>query len=485
MSTQHPDNVNLPFFAESQPMGGEDEITEAYYVFSHLGCDEQMWDFEGKEVDEFVVRKLLSRYSHFFKENPLGEKHFLTLRVPNPSVEKTEGKVLLEVLESIPRSYDLVKLINPKARPPIFEVILPMTRNSKEIERIRFYYEKFVGGKGEFTFPDGAKLKSWIGDFAPSQIEVIPLFENMESILNSSHILEEYLKNKELHYQRVFLARSDPALNYGHLAAILSLKVALFRLENLEKRWGKPILPIVGVGSCPFRGNFKPTNIENCLKGYPSVQTFTIQSAFKYDYPSEKVIQAIKKLNQTKRKEAIPVEDEEKVVELAEKSSQIYQSELELVAPLVSQVSPYVPPRRQRKLHIGLFGYSREAASRKNGKQITLPRAIAFCAALYSVGFPPEVLGLAKLTAEEIKLAKKVYPDFKEDLSDSLAYFNPDSLKLLPALKENVKKVLKLVDYQTDKDHLKTTSKIIEKLEKGEDIKELVIEAAWIRKFLG
>lgn len=480
MSTQHPDNVNLPFFAENQPMSGEDEITEAYYVFSHLGCDEQMWDFEGKEVDEFVVRKLLSRYPHFFKENFLGEMYFLTLRVPNPSVEKTEGKVLLEVLESIPRSYDLVKLINPKANPPIFEVIIPMTRSSKEIERVRSYYEKFVGSKGEFTFPDGARLKSWIGDFAPSKIEVIPLFEDMESLLNSAKILEEYLSEKDFYYQRVFLARSDPALNYGHLAAILSLKVALFRLEKLEKKWGRPIYPIIGVGSCPFRGNLKPTNIENCLKGYPSVQTFTIQSAFKYDYPSEQVVQAIKKLNNTKRKEAIPVEDEKKVVELAKKSSQIYQSELELIAPLVNQVSPYVPPRRLRKLHIGLFGYSREAS-----KKITLPRAITFCAALYSIGFPPEILGLANLTPEEIKLAKKVYPDFEEDLSDSLTYFNPESLKLLPSLKKNTKAVLKLVDYQTDKEHLKTTSKIIEKLKKGEDIKELVIEAAWIRKFLG
>ncbi|MBC7096909.1 MAG: phosphoenolpyruvate carboxylase, partial [Methanobacteriales archaeon] len=44
MSTQHPDNVNPPFFASSPLLSGEDEIKEAYYVFSHLGCDEQMWD---------------------------------------------------------------------------------------------------------------------------------------------------------------------------------------------------------------------------------------------------------------------------------------------------------------------------------------------------------------------------------------------------------------------------------------------------------
>lgn len=55
MSTQRHHNVRPPFFAENQDMSGNDEIQEAYYVFSHLGCDEQMWNCEGKEVDDFVV----------------------------------------------------------------------------------------------------------------------------------------------------------------------------------------------------------------------------------------------------------------------------------------------------------------------------------------------------------------------------------------------------------------------------------------------
>ncbi len=73
MSTQHPDNVNSPFFVEDTELGGEDEVQEAYYAFSHLGCDEQMWDCEGKEVDTFVVKQLLTKYESFFKEKGLGE----------------------------------------------------------------------------------------------------------------------------------------------------------------------------------------------------------------------------------------------------------------------------------------------------------------------------------------------------------------------------------------------------------------------------
>ncbi len=56
-------------------MSGEDEIKEAYYAFSHLGCEEQMWDCEGKEVVAFNFKidyehkKVTSRIVKGIKEN--------------------------------------------------------------------------------------------------------------------------------------------------------------------------------------------------------------------------------------------------------------------------------------------------------------------------------------------------------------------------------------------------------------------------------
>ncbi len=65
MSTQHPDNVNLPDWCEGTVIEGDLEIYEAYFAYSQLGCHEVMWDSEGKDVDTRVVRKLLDKYPEF------------------------------------------------------------------------------------------------------------------------------------------------------------------------------------------------------------------------------------------------------------------------------------------------------------------------------------------------------------------------------------------------------------------------------------
>nr|WP_211248388.1 phosphoenolpyruvate carboxylase [Thermodesulfobacterium hydrogeniphilum] len=205
MSTQHPDNVSVPFFAEHSDMSGEDEIQEAYYAFSHLGCDEQMWDSEGKEVDDFVVKKLLTKYPHFFKNKILGRDVFLTLRVPNPTVEKEEAKILVEALESIPRSLDVAKIFYGDSIAPIFEVILPMTTSAKELNRIYYFYKNFISGiQHHKIYENDITVAEWVGEFLPETINVIPLFEDLNSLFNIDKILKEYLKDKHFKYLRVF-----------------------------------------------------------------------------------------------------------------------------------------------------------------------------------------------------------------------------------------------------------------------------------------
>src|SRR5919197_5296171 len=218
MSTQHPDNVAMPFFAQSAPITGEDEVREAYYAFSHLGCDEQMWDFEGKEVDEHVVEKLLTAYESYFAQHPIGEEVFLTPRIPNPALEQTQSKLVLEVLDSLPRHADIARAFYGRERPPILELIYPMATSARDLDRVRTYYERFVAGMAEVRLaPDDQPMGTWFGRFAPPTVRMIPLIEDREHLLAADALVRAYVTGKRLDHVRVFIARSDPALNYGYV----------------------------------------------------------------------------------------------------------------------------------------------------------------------------------------------------------------------------------------------------------------------------
>ncbi len=483
MSTQHPDNVNSPFFAENPELGGEDEIKEAFYSYSHIKCKEQLWDCEGKEVDNFVVKKLLNKYEPFFRKQRIGKDVFLTLRAPNPSVEKNEAKILLETLESIPRNFDTARLFYGDDIAPIFEVAIPMTTDHMELVRVAEYYKQYVAGKQRKSLTEGdVKISEWIGEFMPESINVIPLIEDKETILNPEGVVEGYIQKEKIKdYQRVWLARSDPALNYGSLATVLMLKVSLQKLSAIAEKHSIEILPILGCGSSPFRGNFKPTNVRNCMKGYPSVYTYTIQSAFKYDYPINQVSEAVTQLNETKPMKPVPA-DEKKCIEIIEKLQTEYQKQVKIIAPYANEMSSCIPGRRKRKLHIGLFGYSRSVNS------IKLPRAITFCSTLYSYGLPPEVLGLNALNEGDIDFIRSIYSNFDSDLADSLRYLNKDNLNIFPKeIAQAIEKSSKLTKFETDEKHKKITSIIADDFRKKNFklVSENIIRAGFIRGFLG
>jgi phosphoenolpyruvate carboxylase len=481
MSTQHPDNVATPFFSDSDVLAGESEVKEAFFVFSQLGCTEQMWDSEGKEVDNQVVEKLLSRYLDFFSKQQLGRDLFLTYRVPNPSVEKAQGKILLETLHSIPRAYDVARAAGISSH-PVFEVIIPMTTSHLELERVRNYYEHVIIGQRDTRLgKEKISVREWVGDFQPERINVIPLFENLESLTTCDSIVSKYIHGKDLEYQRVFLARSDPALNYGAASAVLLSKIALQRLHAVEERSGVPILPIIGVGGAPFRGNFTPNNVNNCGEEYPSVQTYTVQSSFKYDHPFRDVVNAVDMINHVHRRPPHQIE-EERAMALIRKMVKVYEAQLKSVADIVNGISPFVPGRRARKLHVGLFGYSRSM------KGMKMPRAIKFCASFYSIGVPPELLGLSALSDREFEELHGLYTKLDEDLADSARFLNRANLGRMPEpVRAGLRKVLGWVDCEQDEDYAEITTRIFDNFRAGrhtrlpEDIKA----AAWRRKFLG
>ncbi|TRM74808.1 phosphoenolpyruvate carboxylase, partial [Sulfolobus sp. B5] len=394
MSTQHPDNAKVPEWARSEIIEGEDEVKEAYLAYSMYGVHEVMWDAEGKDVDTHVVRKLLTNYTDYFREHILGKDVFLTYRLPNPRVEGADRKVFAETMESIPITYDLAKKFYGNGiTVPVFEVILPMTTDALELISVVKYYEKAVANEEDIELYDGIRVRDLVGDIYPKTIEVIPLVEDIDSMQNIDKIIAGFYKVIRPKYIRVFLARSDPAMNYGMIPAVLSVKIALSKLYKLSDSLNLSIYPIIGVGSLPFRGHLSPRNYEYVLREYKGIYTFTIQSAFKYDYDLEESKKAIDYINNSKiaMPDKLSEEEERILVKISTLFTQRYQPIIENLAKPINDVALLLPRRRARKLHIGLFGYSRSTG------KVTLPRAISFVGSLYSIGIPPEIIGISAL----------------------------------------------------------------------------------------
>ena len=186
-----------------------------------------------------------------------------------------------------------------------------MTTSSAELQRVRDYYEQVIIGQKDVKLgKEKISVKSWVGDFQPENINVIPLFEDLPSMCGCDSIVSKYISGmKDMEYQRVFLARSDPALNYGSASAVLISKIALQRLHALEEKTSIEMLPIIGVGAAPFRGNFTPLNVNNCGEEYPSVQTYTAQSSFKYDHPFRDAANAVDMINHMHRRPPIDIDE--------------------------------------------------------------------------------------------------------------------------------------------------------------------------------
>src|ERR1051326_6115985 len=252
MATQHPDHAAKPYWYKENFIPAVEETKELFLNYSDLGISEYKWDWEGKLVDESVLERLYGEKYNYFQKHPLGKEKFLTFRLPNPKVENEfrMGRALMGILSSA----SMAKTVGMHT-PPLFEVILPMTESAQEMMNI------------QEAFAEIANLKHPLNKFQKdllSHIEMIPLFEQVGTIINSTKILEKYLQmHKKFFgftpkYMRPYVARSDPALNSGIIPTILGIKIALSRYQDFAKKHHIDLYPVIGVGTFPFRGGLNP-----------------------------------------------------------------------------------------------------------------------------------------------------------------------------------------------------------------------------------
>lgn len=493
MATQHPDNAGTPFWHNNPFISDQDEVDELFHNLSTLENDEYMWDWEGKFADEAMIEKLVSKYFDFFSKKQIGKNVFVTLRIPNIWEEKSFK--LSRAYMSILSAAEFANSLKLQA-PPVFELILPMTKKADQLIYIQETFQKTSNFKQE-VFGDS--------ELGEGFVHIVPIFESFEDLTGSKKLLEEYLekfgkifKFKPEHL-RVFIARSDPALNAGFVPAGIACKIALANFARLEKETGINISPIIGCGSLPFRGGLTPDNIDEIVDLYAGARTLTIQSAFRYDYPLENVKSAIAKIQKELPKQnATNFTDKEidELIEISDHFRKEYCKTIEKIAPLINEFAAFIPKRRARVQHIGLFGYSRGVG------EAQLPRAIGFTGALYSMGLPPEFIGtgrgLSKLNKKQLALLEKAFPTLRAWLLQAGRMANIENIKALskkhPALKdvlEDIAFVEKIFKLNLEPKqvhellHRNLTSNILLKKAAGLSFDLDIIEAAKLRKSIG
>ena len=494
MASQHPDHAGVPYWAKKEFISTRKEVQECFLTFSELGISEYKWDWEGKFVDESVVDRLLHEHFEYFQKHPLGREKFLTFRLPNPKVE-TEfrlGRAFMGILSAS----SLAKQLGLPT-PPLFEVILPMTETAREMIEI------------EEAFAELASLKHRLyslGNGTLTHIEVIPLFEQVGTIMRSDAILAEYVS---LHYKqfkkkptvlRPYVARSDPALNSGLVPTVLAIKVALAHYRDFEKKTGIMLSPIIGSACLPFRGGLTPYSVVKFADEYRGVRTALLQSAFRYDYPTIDVVKAVAELDRLLPKgtaQSVSKTTEKHLKEIVGLFERPYCATIEAIAPLISEVATYLPRRRERVQHIGLFGYSRGVGG------VRLPRAIGFTGALYSLGVPPELIGTGRgLAAAKkqglLETLETYYVHLKDDLRCAGRFFNREALETLTqhnaaweAMSEDLREIERYLGEELgaktaeEKEHASLTSLISSNVENLASMEEPLRQASLLRRSLG
>ncbi len=482
MATQHPDAtvVLMP----------QDEVEEAIQDVLPLdrggrGCDEKMVDYEGKATPYNQMRDIIEESKKY--DIVPGEDFLITPRVPNPKLEDKD-RHLLAITAAVTANMYSQMYFNTDA---IKYIILPMSASTLELAEVQrriLKVERLVSE--EFSL----RIEEWI--------RLIPLFESAESHMHIDEIVEglriAFIKEIGLFEKefRIFMGKSDSGIHSGHIASSIGIRMGLLKLWRWQKETMFKAYPIIGMGKPPLRGHMAEWIIEDWVNAWKGYYTATVQSALRFNTERKDYVHTITTVVKNSGQEP-PLELLEyakEMVNVAWRASEVYVQRLDALAEAIMFMAKLVTRTRAR-----LDSYKRKA---KTGKE--MPRAIRFCASLYSMGLGPTIMGasvldeLAKGSAESFEHLMKFLPMLKKDLAFDYAFTDREVFRKYVDDKtyEMIEKDLKTVEEyfgnveppkRPDERYLLKLRELRESISEAEisKAKAIIMELAEMRGFLG
>ncbi len=399
MCTQHPDSTIK--------ITAEEEVEEAVAAFAIYGCDEIMSDFEGKgtpyiQPRDIVVRALKAGL-------PLGERFFITPRIPNPLLEDFERSLL--AMEAAVLA-DL-RALREAGVHGVRWIVLPMSDSPEDVRQIADLLAK--------------KTSAYSGKV---EIQLVPLVEDAFRHLRIDEFIKvvvgEYLRRGVfLEKVRIFLGKSDSAVASGHIASALAIRAALAIIGRLNSELDHEVVPILGMGSPPFRGGLNNPSLAPLEAAqYSGFHTATIQSAVRYDVPYQQYLSVREVLLSSARRPPDVSFDLAWASSAARKAAESYRRLAAKYAERIAEIAALIPSTRDR---VSWRVYGRIITT-NDGVTANVPRAIVYTAAWYAAGVPPTLLDAPFLTSlsakDELDKLLKALPAYLKEIEFDAGFYD-------------------------------------------------------------
>jgi phosphoenolpyruvate carboxylase len=442
MATQHPDNADKYITIQQEP----DEAIECLLSQEEegLGIEEIMIDFEGKLTPYHQTSQIVLGLLN--KGIIPGKDVLITPRIPNTKKEPM-FRQLMSIMSLV--ETNILAYASSKDQ-AIIETIVPMIETGHEVIQIQERINSVIE-LGNKNYDIKLPLNS---------IRVIPLVEDVPSIVSVVDILDEYYKDSiekglEIDNIRIMFARSDSAMSYGMVSSVLSLMIGI----SSALKWGEDnnvtVAPILGCGSLPFRGHLTENTVNEIFKTYAGVKTFTVQSGLRYDHDRDSVKMVINTLKENMKNNDKRVFSDEDIIMMKEFIgifTKYYMRSFLKSIKTVESISSFIPKNRDRlsgnKKGLeyireiadmdGIIALVSDETLKKELSEIEInvecavPRAISFTASMYTLGLPPEFMGVGraleeisnKFSKDAVDKLLEFYPMLKTDLTYAAKYVN-------------------------------------------------------------